>query len=219
VGKGTGLGLSICYGIVKEHGGEIVARNREEGGAVITVRLLAAEKTVQPETVSAPARRDSLLNGRVLLVEDEEAVLEFERDVLIGAGAEVTTAMSTEETKDHLSKETFDAVVLNGRMPGGVNTTEIVRWIAGNCAGMEKKVLMTFSTVADPETRAFLQEQGIPLLAKPFEVADLISNVRKLLQVEAPSPEKSEQLAEKAEQTEAESQPAEKTAAASAGSA
>ena len=40
VGKGTGLGLSICYGIVKEHGGEIVARNREEGGATIEVRLL-----------------------------------------------------------------------------------------------------------------------------------------------------------------------------------
>src|SRR5206468_8488355 len=27
IGKGTGLGLSICYGIVKEHGGEIVASN------------------------------------------------------------------------------------------------------------------------------------------------------------------------------------------------
>ena len=31
VGKGTGLGLSICYGIVKEHGGDISARNRESG--------------------------------------------------------------------------------------------------------------------------------------------------------------------------------------------
>ena len=27
VGKGTGLGLSICYGILKEHGGEILCHN------------------------------------------------------------------------------------------------------------------------------------------------------------------------------------------------
>src|SRR5262249_21981940 len=32
VGKGTGLGLSICYGIVKEHNGEIAARNGDDGG-------------------------------------------------------------------------------------------------------------------------------------------------------------------------------------------
>jgi PAS domain S-box-containing protein len=39
VGKGTGLGLSVSYGIIKEHGGEISARNRAEGGAVFTIQL------------------------------------------------------------------------------------------------------------------------------------------------------------------------------------
>jgi PAS domain S-box-containing protein len=39
VGKGTGLGLSICYGIIKEHGGEITAANGPGGGAVFRVRL------------------------------------------------------------------------------------------------------------------------------------------------------------------------------------
>jgi len=39
VGKGTGLGLSVSYGIVKEHGGEITAFNRKEGGAVFKVKL------------------------------------------------------------------------------------------------------------------------------------------------------------------------------------
>jgi len=43
VGKGTGLGLSICYGIVKEHGGEILSHNNiGRDGATFIVRLPAA---------------------------------------------------------------------------------------------------------------------------------------------------------------------------------
>jgi PAS domain S-box-containing protein len=181
VGKGTGLGLSICYGIVKEHGGEIVARNREEGGATIEVRLLASEKPALPEA-AASTRRESLLAGRVLLVEDEEAVLEFERDVLVGAGADVTTSMSVDDTQQQLRNGSFDVVVMNGRMPGGCSAKEMYEWIAQNRPGMEKGLLLTFSSVTDPETRSFLQDQGVPSLAKPFEVADLISQVRGLIQ-------------------------------------
>ncbi|HKD90506.1 MAG TPA: PAS domain S-box protein, partial [Terriglobales bacterium] len=39
-GKGTGLGLSICYGIVRQHGGEITGHNNQDGpGATFLVRL------------------------------------------------------------------------------------------------------------------------------------------------------------------------------------
>jgi signal transduction histidine kinase len=41
VGKGTGLGLSTCYGILQQHQGEILCRNRAEGGALFTVILPA----------------------------------------------------------------------------------------------------------------------------------------------------------------------------------
>jgi PAS domain S-box-containing protein len=40
VGQGTGLGLSICYGIVREHEGEILcANNQDMPGATFSVRL------------------------------------------------------------------------------------------------------------------------------------------------------------------------------------
>jgi len=46
VGKGTGLGLSVSYGIIKEHGGEIYARNRVGGGAVFTIELPVLESRI-----------------------------------------------------------------------------------------------------------------------------------------------------------------------------
>jgi PAS domain S-box-containing protein len=181
VGKGTGLGLSICYGIVKEHGGEIVAHNRPEGGATIEVRLLAGETAALPETVVS-RRRESVLKGRVLLLEDEEAVLEFERDVLVGAGAEVTTSMSVADTQERLRQGSFDVIVMNGRMPGGYSAQGMYEWIEQNCPGLERGLLLTFSTVTDEQTRNFLREKNVPSLSKPFEVADLISHVRGLSQ-------------------------------------
>jgi PAS domain S-box-containing protein len=46
VGKGTGLGLSICYGIVREHGGEIVCHNNlDSEGATFIVRLPVASES------------------------------------------------------------------------------------------------------------------------------------------------------------------------------
>jgi PAS domain S-box-containing protein len=53
IGKGTGLGLSICYGIVREHGGEISCHNNSDGnGATFIVRLPAVS---EPASVGAAA--------------------------------------------------------------------------------------------------------------------------------------------------------------------
>lgn len=44
VGKGTGLGLSICYGIVREHSGEILCfNNANSDGATFAIRLPLVE--------------------------------------------------------------------------------------------------------------------------------------------------------------------------------
>jgi two-component system, NtrC family, sensor kinase len=54
VGRGTGLGLSICYGIIKEHGGEIHIRNLPEGGGGVTIELpIAAEQSASPPAAKA----------------------------------------------------------------------------------------------------------------------------------------------------------------------
>jgi CheY-like chemotaxis protein len=185
VGKGTGLGLSICYGIVKEHAGDITAHNGTDGGAVVEVRLpVAAHVSAQPEPAVVLARpREEVLGGRVLLVEEEEAVLEFERDVLAGAGASVVTAKKSQDVKTRLLSEPFDALIMNGKTPGDWNAKEAYAWLKEHAPSMESHVLFTFSNgLEQGDTRAFLQENNVPYLVKPFEVADLISQARRLLQ-------------------------------------
>jgi two-component system NtrC family sensor kinase len=51
VGKGSGLGLSICYGLIKEHGGEISVQNLQPTGAAITIELPRTRK--RPLTAAA----------------------------------------------------------------------------------------------------------------------------------------------------------------------
>lgn len=52
----TGLGLSVCHGIVVQHGGEIRARNRPQGGALFEVELTLQEgEKTTGEIALAPA--------------------------------------------------------------------------------------------------------------------------------------------------------------------
>jgi two-component system NtrC family sensor kinase len=181
LGKSTGLGLRICYRNVQENGGQIVARNQDSGGAVIEVVLPSAGESA-PAALAAPApRRASAIAGRILLIENEAAVLEFERDVLTGAGAEVVTSMNPDDMKSLLQQQSFDAVIMDGKMPSQ-GARETCAWMAEKHPGMEKHLLFTFSSVAEPELRSFLQEKNVPCLIKPFEVADLIVHARRLMQ-------------------------------------
>jgi DNA-binding response OmpR family regulator len=170
---------------VKEHGGDITAHNGSEGGAVIEVRLpmAIAPGAVVEAAPAAPPKREGAIQGRVLLVEEEEAVLEFERDVLIGAGASVVTASRSEDVKTRLLSEPFDAVIMSGKMPADWNAKEAYLWLKQNCSHMQHHVLFTFSNgVQHDDERAFLQESNVPCLVKPFEVVELISQARRLLQ-------------------------------------
>jgi two-component system NtrC family sensor kinase len=182
VGKGTGLGLSICYGIVKEHGGEITAQNAPEGGALLEVRLPAAvgEKPVT-ENDRIVARRESRLHGRVLLIDDEEALLDFEREVLTAAGLTVVTACDGATAVDLLRQENFDAVFLDSKIPGSWSSQDVYRHIEKEHHHLISKTVLVLSDLSDSNVKAFVDATQVLCLVKPFEVADLLAVTRRVM--------------------------------------
>ncbi len=176
VGKGTGLGLSICYGIVKEHGGEILAFNHpQHGGAVFQVRLPVAEAVAEaaPQTIVAESDR-LILKGKCLLVDGEEPVLEFESEVLAGCGAEVTAVTDAGAAIDALQSSQYDLLLIGCQIPGEFGGANLVRWIGRHRPELLQRLVLTTSDLRSPNLRDCLAECEVPWLAKPFQVADLL---------------------------------------------
>src|SRR5262249_7175098 len=96
-GQGTGLGLATCYGIVKQHGGNIWVYSEVGQGTTFKIYLPRTKEAVaeppQPtETVTLPTGTET-----VLVVEDEPAVRDLAARVLRTLGYTVLEATNGEE--------------------------------------------------------------------------------------------------------------------------
>ena len=123
VGKGTGLGLSTVYGIVKQTGGYIFADSEVGGGTTFRIYLprhIVESEDELPQRARKPeVTRDLTGVGRVLLVEDEDAVRNFAARALSRQGYEVLEAGTGVEALEIMQREQrpVDLVVSDVIMP------------------------------------------------------------------------------------------------------
>ncbi len=189
VGKGTGLGLSICYGIIRAHGGEILARNHPQGGAVFQVRLpVATQSNETPAVVQLPSS-GVRLHGRILLVDGEEPILELERQALAYAGVDVVGVDNAEGAIARLEAENFDAIIADAGIAGDWTAHDLHRWIAVNRPGLEKHLVFAASSPGDPELRFFVEQTRTLCIAKPFTVPEFLDLARRALEMPSRSSE------------------------------
>jgi two-component system, cell cycle sensor histidine kinase and response regulator CckA len=185
IGKGTGLGLSTVYGIVKQTGGFVFPESVIGKGTTFRVYLprhvttpaeeLAAQKTVKKERT-----RDLTGTGRVLLVEDEDAVRGFAFEALKRQGYDVLQACSGVEALEVLAaaEGTIDIVVSDVIMPEMDGPT-LLKHLRRDRPDL-KFIFMSgypddaFKNTLEPDTEfAFLQ--------KPFSLAQLATKVKEQL--------------------------------------
>ena len=179
-GQGTGLGLTISYGIIDDHAGRIRVDSRPGKGATFVVEL----PIVQGPELPPPEREEELapvkISRRVLVVDDEEAILALLRDVLVADGHRVDTARNGEEALTHLAKHGYDLLITDIKMPGmgGQALYQRVKQMDSELA--KNTVFITGDTVS-AETRNFLQRVQNVCLAKPFKIRDVRETLNRLL--------------------------------------
>jgi PAS domain S-box-containing protein len=181
VGKGTGLGLSICYGIIHEHGGEITVTNKPPRGAMFSIRLRPIPTSaVGAQSESLYAGMPEL--GRVLLVDDEVAVLELELEILKGRCQSVRTTQDAAGALELLKREHFDLVVTDCKMPGPFPGRELYRWILSNRPELANRVIFTMSDASEEDVKGLLDENGCSFIQKPFAVGKFLEVIRATLE-------------------------------------
>ena len=179
VGKGTGLGLSICYGIVKEHGGEIEVRNNP-GSVTFTVSLpLIAAPPPKPSELSPLAFEGA--SHRILLIESEEAVRHLEQELLEKRAVSVSSADTAEQAMDMLKRESFDALVLDIHVSGAASASSIYAWIERHRPILAPHVIFTTANTHDPDAIDLPSRYGCPLLLKPFRLEDFLQALQRIL--------------------------------------
>ncbi|MDI6809687.1 MAG: response regulator [Candidatus Eisenbacteria bacterium] len=180
-GEGTGLGLSICYGIVKEHQGNISAASQSGQGATLLVELPIVETKPIAETKEKPQREAaSAPTASILVVDDEEGILDLLNDFLGAKGYEVDTVSSGEKALEKLRARTYDLIMCDMKMPN-MSGQELHSEIKMILPELSKRMIFLTGDTVNPETESFVRRAGNKCIAKPFDLEELLSFVQDFL--------------------------------------
>ena len=105
---------------------------------------------------------------RILIAEDEPVVLEVFSRLLTQEGAQVTMAQDGEEAWQRLTREDFDLVIADLRMPN-LSGQELYQRVSEERPEMLRRFVFATGDLMRHETMAFLE--GLPnrILTKPLE--------------------------------------------------
>jgi CheY-like chemotaxis protein/two-component sensor histidine kinase len=184
-GIGTGLGLSIVYGIVQQHEGEVTLENSASGGARFVIELpvasiAAAATASRTASLMATTAAVRVPSGKILVVEDEPTIAQLVVDVLREEGHHVDAVLDSQEGLARISRAYFDLVICDLRMPRLDGPAFYDSLVRSGSRLVDHIVFITGDTLA-PRTAQFLQETGLPFLAKPFLVQELLLVVNQRL--------------------------------------
>ena len=179
-GQGTGLGLSVVHGIVTAHEGVIRVESKPGVGSTFSILLPSAEGRKPAQATPPPPLPPSRGTERILLVDDEQALLAVGEKLLRRCGYQVTACHNPEEAFEIFRKapSDFDLIITDYSMPA-LSGADLARKILEIRPTTPIVVCTGYTTRLNREQA--LQMGFCDLLSKPINLEELHQAVRHAL--------------------------------------
>ncbi len=183
--KGNGLGLATAYSIVKHHKGLVTVESEVNKGSTFTLYLPAAAHVAVPEETGYAGVKELSGTGRVLIVDDEEAIRTLVEFTLTHLGYKVCPAATALEGVELYRQklqagERFDCVILDLTLPGGMGGRDALKLLLEIDPSVNAIVSSGYAMDA---TMSHYQDFGFRgVITKPYEAAELGRTVREVIE-------------------------------------
>jgi PAS domain S-box-containing protein len=190
--KGTGLGLSTVYGIVKQSGGYIWVYSEIGKGTTFKIYLPRVAATGEPALAQPAAQADTRVvepgTETILVVEDEANLRYLARQFLEKQGYRVIEAADGAVAMQiAVAHEGVIHLLLTDVIMPGMNGRELAQRISEIRPNV--KILYMSGYTENVVGHNGMLDAGVRLLQKPFNLRDLKSKVREVLDATPTPPE------------------------------
>lgn len=189
--NGNGLGLASSFSIARSHNGTITADSSFGYGSIFRVylpRSLSQQEDsdqTQPKATMEQKQTIHQGHGRILLMDDMEAMLMVAGEILTMLGYEVECAADGEEAivmykKAKESGNAFDAVVFDLTVPGGMGGEEAANLLKAydpDLVAIASSGYSNSNVMSDYKNSAFKA-----VVPKPYRIDEMSSALHSLLQ-------------------------------------
>jgi two-component system, sensor histidine kinase len=180
--EGYGLGLSIVQRLVRLLDARLEVSSEVGKGSLFALRLPASHAAVRPANRlgSGPTARTTHTQARILLVEDDAAVLNATRMLLKSEGYQVTAAVSIAEALEQATNDRgIELLVTDYHLRDGETGTQVIAALRAALDRPLKAVLMTGDTSS--AIKELPRDPGLRITSKPVNADELLSLLRALL--------------------------------------
>jgi two-component system cell cycle sensor histidine kinase/response regulator CckA len=178
---GSGLGLAISHSIIQRHDGFISVKSKLGKGTTFSIFLPASPYAV----VLQDEGKEELVwgQGKVLIMDDEESVLNVAAEMLRHLGYEVETALSGTKALEKYRKakdagKPFDVVITDLTVPGDIGGIEVLERLKK--IDSQVRVIVSSGYSNDSAISNFNSYGFSDFIVKPYRIIDISKTLQKV---------------------------------------